>query len=49
MTDEELESKGANTSLTHVDFMVGSSDMNILATTKDGKEVQIFKNGDWAF
>ena len=49
MTDEELESKGANTSLAHVDFMVGSSDMNILATTKDGKEVQIFKNGDWAF
>ena len=49
MTDEELEQKGANTSLTHVDFMVGSKDMNIVATKHDGTKVQIFKDGDWAF
>ena len=49
MTDEELEQKGANTSLTHVDFMIGSKDMNIVATKHDGTKVQIFKDGDWAF
>ena len=29
MSDEELEANGVNNSLTHVDFMIGSEDMNI--------------------
>lgn len=33
----------------HVDFMIGSKDMNIVGITKENKEVQIFKDGDWAF
>ncbi len=49
MTDEELEGIGVNTSLSHVDFMVGSSDMDITAYTHDDKEYPIFKNGNWAF
>ncbi|CAM2840470.1 aminopeptidase [Hathewaya histolytica] len=49
MNEEELAKAGVNDSLTHVDFMVGTEDLNITATTKDGKEIEIFKNGDWAF
>lgn len=49
MTDEELEKSGVNDSLTHVDFMVGSKDLSIVGETKDGKKVQVFENGDWAF
>lgn len=49
MTDEELEKIGVNTSLSHVDFMIGSSDMDIKAYTEDGREYQIFKDGNWAF
>lgn len=49
MTDEELEKKGVNDSLTHVDFMVGSKDLSIVGETKDGEKVQIFKDGNWAF
>ncbi|MBU5439703.1 aminopeptidase [Tissierella sp. MSJ-40] len=49
MSDEELEKHGVNNSLTHVDFMVGSKDMNIVGETKDGQKVQIFENGNWAF
>lgn len=49
MTDEELEAHGVNNSLTHVDFMVGSKDMNILGETKAGEKIQIFENGNWAF
>lgn len=49
MTDEELEKAGVNDSLTHVDFMVGSKDLSIVGETKDGKKVQVFENGDWAF
>lgn len=48
MTKEELEKNGANVSLTHVDFMIGSKDMNIDGITKDGETIAIFRNGDWA-
>ncbi|MGL5314265.1 MAG: aminopeptidase [Peptostreptococcaceae bacterium] len=47
--DDEMDKYGVNDSLTHVDFMIGSSDMNIIGITYDGKEVQIFKDGNWAF
>lgn len=48
MSDEELEAHGVNNSLTHVDFMVGSKDMDIVATSEDGEKIQIFKDGNWA-
>lgn len=48
MTKDELYEKGLNDSLIHVDFMIGSADMNIKAITRNGKEVQIFENGNWA-
>ncbi|MGL5439478.1 MAG: aminopeptidase [Filifactoraceae bacterium] len=47
-SDEELEEMGVNTSLNHEDFMIGSQDMNIIGTTKDGEKIQIFKAGEWA-
>lgn len=49
LTKEDKERIGVNDSLTHVDFMVGSSEMNIVGITKEGKEIQIFKDGNWAF
>ncbi|HGM3506405.1 TPA: aminopeptidase [Clostridioides difficile] len=49
LKDEELDEYGVNDSLTHVDFMVGSADMDIIGETYDGKQIQIFKNGNWAF
>lgn len=48
MTEEELQAAGVNDSLTHVDFMIGSSDLNILGETHSGIKIQIFKNGEWA-
>lgn len=48
MTDEELAAHGLNRSHTHVDFMVGSSKMDIDGLLKDGTIVPIFRNGDWA-
>lgn len=49
MSKEELEKAGVNSSFTHVDFMVGSADLNIVGTKKDGTKVQIFKDGNFAF
>ena len=49
MTEEEAHAKGINDSIVHEDFMIGTEDMLIVATTHDGKEVKIFENGEWAF
>lgn len=49
MTLEECREKGINKSIVHEDFMIGSADLDITAKTRDGKTVQIFKNGNWAF
>lgn len=45
---EELSEIGINDSITHVDFMIGASDTDIIGLTKDGEEIQIFKDGDWS-
>lgn len=49
MTKEELEKRGANQSLVHVDFMFGSHDMEIVGEKANGEKVTIFKNGNFAF
>ncbi|MEG0855554.1 MAG: aminopeptidase [Terrisporobacter sp.] len=46
---EEYDAYGINDSLTHVDFMIGSPDLDIVGITYDGEEIQIFKDGNWAF
>lgn len=46
---EECRALGVNDSMVHVDFMIGCEDLNIDATTRDGKTVAIFHNGTWAF
>lgn len=47
-TLEECHELGINESLIHVDFMIGSPDMNITGY-RDGKAYKIFENGNWAF
>lgn len=49
MTSEERKACGVNDSMIHVDFMIGTPDMNIVGVTKTGERVQIFENGNWAF
>lgn len=48
MTKEELLSHGLNSSIEHVDFMVGTKDLEITAETKSGDILKIFENGEWA-
>lgn len=48
MTVDECKAAGINDSMIHVDFMIGSEDLDIVGVTQDGKRVQIFKNGNWA-
>ena len=48
MTREELDAHGLNHSLTHVDFMVGTADLSITGTTHDGRELPVFRSGNFA-
>lgn len=48
LSEEEIKAVDLNTSMIHVDFMIGSEDLSIVAETYDGKTVQIFKDGTWA-
>lgn len=48
MTREELNAAGLNESNTHVDFMIGSDQMDIDGIKEDGSRVPIFRNGTWA-
>ncbi len=48
LSNEEIKQFDLNDSLIHVDFMIGTKDMNITAKTFSGKEVQIFKDGEWS-
>ncbi len=45
-TLEELQKMGMNTSSKHVDFMVGSRDLKIVATLQNGEEMLIMENGN---
>ena len=49
LTSEELKAKGANNSIVHEDFMIGTKDLDITGYTSDNTEVKIFSNGNWAF
>ncbi len=48
MSLEEIHAKGINDSMIHVDFMIGSRDLEIVGVTANGARVPIFKNGNWA-
>ena len=49
MSQEELKARGANSSLTHVDFMVGTSDLSITGTTRGGETAEVFRDGNFTF
>ncbi|MCJ8012022.1 aminopeptidase [Paenibacillus sp. KQZ6P-2] len=49
MSREELDQAGLNHSLIHVDFMIGSAEMDIDGITEDGQVEPVFRNGNWAF
>lgn len=47
--DKDPKDYGCNMSLVHTDFMVGSSDMRITATTYKDEEVLIMEKGNFVF
>lgn len=48
MSDKELLEKGINDSKTHVDFMIGTDDLSVIATLKNKTQIKIFENGKYS-
>lgn len=48
MSEDELKEAGLNRSNTHVDFMIGSNEMDIDGIKEDGTRVPVFRKGAWA-
>lgn len=49
MTNEEFVANGGNDSLIHVDFMIGSDEIDIDGVRVDGSTEPVMRSGEWAF
>jgi len=46
---EDITARGGNRSMIHVDWMIGSQDINIDGIGEDGSRVAVLRDGEWAF
>lgn len=49
MSDDEFTAAGGNISKIHVDFMIGSEDLDIDGILDNGTVEPVMRNGEWAF
>lgn len=47
LTEEERLERGANDSLTHVDWMIGSGEVDVDAILRDGSSKPLMRSGEW--
>ena len=48
LSSDEQKALGINQSINHVDFMVGTADLEIIGITPDGRKIKVFENGNFA-
>jgi aminopeptidase len=48
LTPEQIAAKGGNSSLIHIDWMIGSGQVDIDGITPEGARVPVFRKGEWA-
>ncbi|WP_342629150.1 aminopeptidase [Nguyenibacter vanlangensis] len=46
-TPEQLAARGANSSFIHIDWMIGSAEIDVTAITRDGGREPLMKHGEW--
>jgi aminopeptidase len=47
MNEEELASRGSNKSLIHIDWMIGSDQVDVDGITQDGRSEPLMRGGEW--
>lgn len=48
LTEEQVIAKGGNQSLIHIDWMIGSDEMDVDGLSADGTITPVFRKGEWA-
>jgi len=48
MSPEEIAARGGNQSLIHIDWMIGSGELDIDGIKPDGSKVPVLRKGEWA-
>ena len=48
MTPDEIAARGGNKSLIHIDWMIGSAEIDIDGIKPDGSKVPVMRKGEWA-
>ena len=48
LSKDEIAARGGNASLIHVDWMIGSDQIDIDGIRQDGTQVPVFRKGEWA-
>ena len=47
LSKEEITQRGGNSSMIHIDWMIGSGEIDVEGVDKDGTATPIFKQGEW--
>ncbi len=48
LTPDQIKAQGGNSSLIHIDWMIGSGEIDIDGVAADGSKVPVFRKGEWA-
>jgi aminopeptidase len=48
LTPDQIAAQGGNKSLIHIDWMIGSNEIDIDGVRADGSRVPVFRKGEWA-
>ena len=48
LSNDQIKQQGGNSSMIHIDWMIGSGEINVDGIKTDGSSVPVFRNGEWA-
>ncbi len=48
LTDDEVAARGGNRSAIHIDWMIGSGEIQVDGVDSDGRRVPVIRQGEWA-
>ncbi len=48
LNSQDIKSRGGNSSMIHIDWMIGSGDIDVTGINQDGNSIPVFKQGEWA-
>jgi aminopeptidase len=48
LSKDEVVSRGGNSSMIHIDWMIGSNKIDVDGISRDGSKTPVFRKGEWA-